>query len=44
MAQAVEQRTQRSGFSWLRIGYLFVAGLFVTAAVLGFNLVFTQGV
>jgi hypothetical protein len=38
VARAVAQRTEGSGFSWLRLGYLLLAGLVIAAAVVGVSL------
>jgi hypothetical protein len=35
IARAVAQRTESSGFSWLRLGYLLLANLVIAAAVVG---------
>jgi hypothetical protein len=38
VARAVAQRTEGSRFSWLRLGYLLLAGLLIAAAVFGGSL------
>jgi hypothetical protein len=40
LAQAVAQRTQHSGFSWMRICYMLVAALLVSSLLIYLNYLF----
>jgi hypothetical protein len=44
VARAVARRTEGSGFSWLRLAYLLLAGLVIAAALLGVILLVSPNV